>query len=164
MQDDTNSKPFNRLVGTWITEATHPLMPGVVVHGTAVIEWLEGGHFLINRAHTDHPDFPDAISISGNTNHDRVDGETGKISESAELQSMQMRMHYYDDRGVFRDGETTLDDLVWRITIIAKGFSQRFEGTLTENDTVIDGLWQLREDDVHWKDDLKITYRLRLPA
>lgn len=25
--------PLRRLVGTWTTEATHPAMPGVVVHG-----------------------------------------------------------------------------------------------------------------------------------
>src|SRR5688572_13986010 len=45
---------FNRLLGTWKLEATHPAMPGVVVSGTAVIEWLEGEQFLIQRSLTDH--------------------------------------------------------------------------------------------------------------
>src|SRR5690349_6042430 len=31
-------KSLNRLVGTWTTEATHPMFPGVTVRGTAVIE------------------------------------------------------------------------------------------------------------------------------
>ena len=30
---------LDRLVGTWSTDATHPEVPGVVVHGTVVIEW-----------------------------------------------------------------------------------------------------------------------------
>ncbi|MEX2282595.1 MAG: hypothetical protein WEE89_08930 [Gemmatimonadota bacterium] len=30
--------PLDRLVGMWATEATHPAMPGVIVHGTVVIE------------------------------------------------------------------------------------------------------------------------------
>jgi hypothetical protein len=54
---------FNRLVGTWITAATHPALPDLVVHGTVVIEWLEGQRFLIHRARTEHPDFPESISI-----------------------------------------------------------------------------------------------------
>src|SRR5829696_6619259 len=83
---------LNRLVGVWTTEATHPAMPGTVVRGTAIIEWLEGGRFLIHRARTDHPDFPDSISIVG--------------------------------------------------------------------DTIV-GTWQLCSEDIHWEDDVQITYRRR---
>ena len=66
-------EPLNRLRGTWTTDATHPALPGVLVHGTDVIEWLEGERFLIHRARTDHPDFLDSISIVGITGRDRVD-------------------------------------------------------------------------------------------
>jgi hypothetical protein len=65
MNPDSNSGSLGRLVGTWTTAATHPAVPGVVVHGTAVIEWLEGERFLMHRARTDHPDFPDALSVIG---------------------------------------------------------------------------------------------------
>ena len=65
-------QPLNRLVGNWVTEATHPALPGAVVRGTAAIEWLEGQRFLVVRSHNDHPDFPDAISIIGFTDVDRV--------------------------------------------------------------------------------------------
>jgi len=41
--------PLARLVGTWTTEATHPAVPGVVVHSTVVIEWLEGQRFPAAR-------------------------------------------------------------------------------------------------------------------
>jgi hypothetical protein len=77
---------FGMLLGEWATEATHPAMPGVVVRGTASFEWLEGERFLIVRARTDHPQFPDSVSVISDT-----DG---------------MRMHYFDSRGVshLRDG------------------------------------------------------------
>jgi len=44
----------NRGTAAWATEATHPALPGVVVHGSAIIEWLEGERFLIQRARSDH--------------------------------------------------------------------------------------------------------------
>jgi hypothetical protein len=55
------------LVGEWTTESTHPALPGTVVHGQATFEWLEGERFLIWRERADHPDFPDAIVIIGDT-------------------------------------------------------------------------------------------------
>ena len=61
-----------RLVGEWTTEATHPGVPGTVVHGTARVEWLEGQQFLILRSRSDHPDFPDSISIIGDTDEKRA--------------------------------------------------------------------------------------------
>jgi len=146
-------EPLGRLVGTWTTEATHPAMPGVVVRGTAVVEWLEGERFLILRARTDHPDFPDSISIIGFTDHDRV------ADAPAPNGKTQLTMHYYDSRGVFRACDAAVDDKSWRIERIAAGFSQRFTGTFEDGFRTIVGVWQLREDDVHWKDDLRITYR-----
>jgi hypothetical protein len=42
-------QPFDALIGTWSTEATHPLFDGVVPDVT--FEWVEGGHFLVERSH-----------------------------------------------------------------------------------------------------------------
>lgn len=58
MKSDPRRDPLKRLVGTWTTEATHPAMPGVVVHGTAVAEWLEGERLLILRARNRSPRIP----------------------------------------------------------------------------------------------------------
>ena len=41
-----------KLIGEWTTEATHPEVPGTVVHGTARVEWLEG------ERHDTVPDLP----------------------------------------------------------------------------------------------------------
>ena len=71
-----------RLVGAWTSEATHPAVPGTVVLGTAGVEWLEGERLLIWRARVDHPDFPDSLSVLGDT-----DG---------------LCWHYFDSRGVHR--------------------------------------------------------------
>ena len=60
-------KPLNRLVGTWKTEATHPAMPGALVAGTAVIEWLDGERFLTQRARSENPAFPSSTSSRGNS-------------------------------------------------------------------------------------------------
>jgi hypothetical protein len=150
-------EPLNRLVGTWTTDATHPELPGIVVRGTAVIEWLEGERFLIHRAGTDHPDFPDAISIIGITERDRVSDAPG--DESAAATESRLCMHYFDSRGVFRVYEVSIDDRAWRLWRDAPGFSQRFTGTFADGGDTIIGRWQLCRDDTHWHDDLQITYR-----
>src|SRR5262245_43597136 len=93
-------EPLNRLIGSWTTEATHTAMPGLVVRGTVSIEWLEGEQFLIHRARTDHPKFPDSISVIGFNDEDRVDDQSGEIRPNDANQ--QMKMQYSDSRGVFR--------------------------------------------------------------
>jgi hypothetical protein len=150
-------EPLNRLVGMWTTQATHPAVPGVVVHGTVILEWLEGERFLIHRARTDHPDFPDAISIIGLTERDRIDSVTGTASAYGDMS--QLHMHYFDSRGVCRIYEASIDDASWLLWRDVPGFSQRFTGTLTDGGNTIVGRWQLCHDDVHWNDDLEITYR-----
>jgi hypothetical protein len=159
MTADAALKPLSGLVGTWTTEATHPTVPGVVVHGSAIIEWLEGERFLIHRARTDHPDFPDSLSILGFTDVDRVERAGGVDPASAA--GPQLRMHYFDSRGVFRIYDVSIDDESWQIWRNAPGFSQRFSGVFTDsNDTVV-GRWQLRRDEQLWDDDLEIAYRRR---
>ena len=131
---------LGRLLGTWETEATHPMMPGVVVHGTAVVEWLEGERFLIHRAKNDHPDFPDSISVIGVTEGDGL------------------HMHYYDSRGVFRDYGASIDEQAWKFWRETQDFGQRFEGKFADGGDRIDGLVRMIYDG-EWKDDLAIVYR-----
>lgn len=153
---DPTLVPLGKLVGAWTTEATHPALPGLVVHGTASIEWLEGERFLLIRARVDHPDFPDSLMVIGNFDQDRADDATGSV---ADARGPSMRMHYFDSRGVFRLFEASIDESSWRFWRNAPGFSQRFTGTFADGGDTIVGLSQLRRDDVHWADDLAITYR-----
>ncbi len=131
---------FDAFVGEWTTEATHPAVPGTVVRGEAVFEWLEGERFLINRARNDHPDFPDSISVIG-------------------LVEARIAMYYFDSRGVHRVYEMSLSEGVWKLWRDAPEFSQRFTGTFAEDGNTITGLFKLSRDDSTWDDDLEITYR-----
>jgi hypothetical protein len=133
-----------RLVGAWTTEAAHPAVPGTIVTGTADIQWLEGERFLIFRAHNDHPDFPDSISIIGDT-----DG---------------LRWHYFDSRGVHRIYSFRVTDGSWEISRDAAGrdsaaFSQRLTVTFEDDDDTMEGRSKISYDNETWQDDLQITYR-----
>ena len=148
---------LTRLVGTWTTEATHPAMPGVIVHGSATFEWLEGQRFLLSRARTDHPKFPDSLCVIGRMGQDRVGGADGSVQTNADEAPIQM--HYFDSRGVFRIYDVSMDDSTWRWWRNAPGFSQRFVGLISADGNTINGSSELCRDDVHWADDLQITYR-----
>src|SRR5437763_3988023 len=63
-EQDPLLERFEALIGTWATEATHPLVD-VVVSGSIMFEWLEGGRFLIQRSRNEHELFPDAICVIG---------------------------------------------------------------------------------------------------
>jgi hypothetical protein len=162
-KDLTNREPdlerLDRLVGNWTTEATHPAVPGLVVRGTVAVEWLEGERFLIHRARTDHPDFPDSISIIGFIDRDRAGDSSGSAPAAADQRDLSM--DYYDSRGVFRLFSAGIDDESWRFWRNAPGFSQRFTGKFADGGDTIVGVTQLCQDDIHWNDDLRITYRRR---
>jgi hypothetical protein len=140
-----------RLVGSWTTEATHPAVPGTTVSGAAEVRWLEGERFVIFRSRNDHPDFPDSISIIGDT-----DG---------------LRWHYFDSRGVHRVYEFRVTDDGWEIARDAAGgdepeigraapaFSQRIIVTFEDDDNTMAGRSKISFDNETWQDDLQITYR-----
>ena len=86
---------WQRLAGTWATEATHPALPGTVVTGQATFEWLEDQRFLIQRSHYDHPAIPDAIAVTG-----IIDGKPS--------------MHSFDPRGVHRVFAVEITADTWR--------------------------------------------------
>jgi hypothetical protein len=115
------------------------MYPSTVVHGHSSFEWLQGERLLIVRARSDHPDFPDSISIIGDTEG--------------------LRMHYFDSRGVHRVYEVSVSDEALEFSRDAPGFSQRFTGTFEDGGNTIRGLWKLSRDDTTWEDDLQITHR-----
>jgi hypothetical protein len=133
--------PFDALVGTWATEATHPIFDGVVP-GSVTFEWLEGGRFVVQRSHYDHELIPDAIAIIGAP-------ETGD----------GLVMEYFDSRGVRRTYGISLQDGVMRYWRDAPGFDQRFTATLGPDG--FEGQGELAETPGEWRDDLKVIYRRR---
>jgi len=133
--------PFDALIGSWCTEATHPLLDGVV-QGRITFEWLEGGRFLIQRSRNDHELFPDAICVIGPP--EAGDG---------------LLMEYFDSHGMRRTYGISLDAGVLRMWRDHPGFDQRFSATLGPD--VFEGQWQLAETPGDWKDDLNVSYRRR---
>jgi hypothetical protein len=138
---DPALEPFDALVGTWDTEATHPLIDAVVP-GRITFEWLEGGHYLIQRSQNDHELLPDAITVIG-----------------APEEGAGLVMEYFDSRGVRRTYGISLEDGVLRIWRDAPAFDQRYSATLA--DDTFEGQYQLAESPGDWKDDLNVTYRRR---
>jgi hypothetical protein len=132
---------FDKLIGSWATEATHPQFDGVVP-GSTTFEWLDGGHFIIERSQNDHELFPNAISIIG-----APEAGGGLV------------MEYFDSRGVRRTYGVSLEDGMLRIWRNDPTFAQRFSATLGRES--FEGYWQLARTPGDWQDDLKVSYRRR---
>jgi hypothetical protein len=140
-QRDPALEPFDALVGEWDTEATHPSVEGSVP-GSTTFEWLEGGHFLVQRSRTHHEPFPDGISVIG-------------APESGD----GLVMEYFDSRGVRRTYGVSIENGTLRIWRDDPDFAQRFRAVLGRD--AFDGLWQLARTPGDWKDDLAIAFRRR---
>ena len=138
---DRALEPFDALAGSWDTEAKH-VDVDEVVHGTTTFEWLDGGHYLVQRSHVDHALFPDAICVIGAP-------ETGD----------GLVMEWFDSRGVRRTYGTSLEDGVWRLWREAPGFDQRFSAALGRDS--FEGLFELARTPGDWQEDMRVTYRRR---
>ena len=137
---DPGMEPFEALIGTWETEATHPEFDGGAVKGRVTFEWLEGGHYLLQRSWADHALFPDGLCVIGPP--EAGDG---------------LKLEYFDSRGVRRTYDVSLEDGVLRWWRDAPGFDQRIVGTLHPEEWVF--LCQVAETPGEWKDDLRAVYR-----
>ena len=138
---DPALEPFDALIGSWATEATHPKLDDAVP-GSTTFEWLEGGHFLVQRIRNAHELFPDAVCVIG-----APEAGDGLV------------MEYFDSRGVRRTYGVSLDDGVLRIWRDAPEFEQRYSATLGRES--FEGLWQLARAPGEWEDDLRVGYRRR---
>ena len=132
---------FDVVIGTWDTEATHPMLD-VVVPGVSTFEWLEGGRFLVQRSSNEHAQFPDAIWVTG-----APETGDGLVTE------------YFDSRGVRRTYRASLDDGVLRLRREQPGFDQRFSAVLGR--ARFEGMWELAETPGDWRGDLRVAYRRR---
>jgi hypothetical protein len=135
---DSALAPFEVLIGTWETEATHP-MTDAVVPGTVTFEWLSGQRFIVQRSHNEHEQFPDAICVIGHP-----EAGAGLV------------MEYFDSRGVRRTYGISFDRSELRMWREEPNFSQRFAATVASDRFV--GQWQLARTRGDWKDDLRVLY------
>jgi hypothetical protein len=144
-------RALQALVGEWDIEATHPLVPGVTVSGKAIFEWIDGERFLLMKSWNDHPDFPNATSILGDTSTERADAGEGPDDP--------LRMFYFDSRGVHRVYDIRLTSKTWEWSLDAEGFWQRFTGTFNDGGNTISGQGELCRDGKTWEPDIRMSYR-----
>ena len=136
-----------RFAGDWTYEMTHQALPGSVILGRSSFELLEGGKFLVQREQVEHPEFPgSSLAVIGGGDDD------------------ELRMHYFDSRGVVRIFELTIDGHVWTFLRDKPDFSpldfyQRLTWTMREDRQAITCLGEVSEDGEKWEDDIHITYR-----
>jgi hypothetical protein len=131
-------EPF---IGAWTTAGSHSMMPGIALHGRTIFEWHEGGAFLCVRSDIDEPGIPSAIALIGSDND-----------------SEAFTMLYFDERGVSRRFDVTVDGPVLQWWRTAPGFSQRYVLTLAPDGETLRGVSSLSRDDVSWEQDLELRY------
>jgi hypothetical protein len=139
--DHPEFQGWERLLGSWSVEASHPLLPGEEIRGLTAFEWLADQHFLLQRSHYEHPEIPDAVMVTG-----ILDGAPA--------------MHYFDPRGKHRTFAVSLTADGWRYWNDDPSFAQRFTGTFGPDESTISGRAERSEDGgATWVLDLEIAYR-----
>ena len=142
-ENEPDLRPFEALIGTWVTEATHPHLDGVAP-GSATFEWLDGGRFLIQRTSYEVAAIPNAISVIG----------PPEVGDG-------LVMEYFDSRGVRRTYRTSIEDGVWRWWRHVPDFAQRFTAVLAAD--AFQGHGELARTPGDWNDDLDVSYRRLQP-
>lgn len=135
-------KPLEVLVGVWKTEGSHGLLPGVTLQGKASFEWIENGAFLLMRSEIlNDLRVPNGIAIFG----------------SDDVQHKFFAL-YFDERGVSRGLEVSIEKNVIKWWRNQSGFSQRTTNTISSDGNSIVSKGELSKDGVNWEKDLEMTY------
>ncbi|MGH7175012.1 MAG: hypothetical protein ACREGR_01470 [Minisyncoccia bacterium] len=132
---------FKVLVGEWSTEGTHPYVPNETLHGTVIIEWTEGGAFLMTHSHVEDERFPDGVAIFGS---DDASGE--------------FFMLYFDERGVSRKYEVSFKMNTLTYWRDEPSFSQRMVLSISPDHQTIFSKGEMNRDGKGWEPDLQLTY------
>ena len=131
------------LVGDWDTVGTHGMIPGTTLHGRTSFAWDESGWLLrmTSRIRED-VGIPPGVAMIGS------DDELGTYV-----------MVYYDQRGVSRLYQASMQGDVLRWWLEASSFSQRYTLTIQEDRRTMVGKGELSKDGASWEKDLDLTYR-----
>ena len=138
--------PLEPLAGEWEVEIrwspkTHALVGGPpAVRSRNRFEWIENGRFLVLRQGGDDGP-PQATLAMG-----RDDG------------GEEYCVLYADARGVSRVYRMSFHDRIWRMWRDAPGFSQRFEGRLSDDGRTLEAHWDKSIDGHTWERDFDLTY------
>jgi uncharacterized protein YndB with AHSA1/START domain len=132
------------LVGDWNMELSNAAFlpnPSDTVNGIVSFEWVEAGAFLVMRIGDKPPSPPQAVWLIGR-------------DESLP----DYKVLYFDSRKVSRIYEMSFADGVWQMWRDAPGFSQRFQGTFSDDGNTITAYWEKSFDGSKWEHDFDLTY------
>ena len=138
---NSSLKPLEILIGNWKTVGTHPFLPNAELHGSVTFEWLEGGAFLKMSFTINHPEIPDGLALFGSD-----DG------------SGQIFMLYFDERGVSRKYDCSVEGNQCKWWRDDPKFSQRFTVVIEDNGNKMVGKGEMRREGSGWEEDLGLTY------
>ena len=142
----TALSPLEVLFGRWDVQIrwspkTHEMVGGpITVHASAQFDWIEDGHFLIQRQGANGGPSEARLLMGG-------DDTSGEFS-----------VLYGDGRGVSRVYQMSFGDRVWRMWRNAPGFNQRFEGRLSTDGRTIEAHWEKSTTGDTWEHDFDLTY------
>jgi hypothetical protein len=145
-----NNEQLAPLIGEWSLAV---VMPGEVrpdelpdIGARARFEWMGDKAFVVERWTIPVPEAPDGLAVIG------WDEGRGTFLQ-----------HHFDDRGVARVYEMTLDGRVWKLARTKPDFSpfefsQRFTGTFSADGKTIDAIWEIADDHKTWRKDFDLIY------
>jgi|SRR5579872_1230413 len=137
-------KELEPLIGDWTMELSNASFlpdPSAIIRVTSRFEWIEDGDFLINHQGDKKGGEPHATWLI-----------------SRDESSPDYTAFYFDDRQVSRVYGMSFGKGVWKLWRNAPGFSQRFEGKLSEDGNTLRAFWENSVDDKLWKHDFDLKY------
>jgi hypothetical protein len=133
---------FEPIIGVWNTEGTHGMIPDTTLHGRTSFSWHESGAFILMRSNIEEDiGIPEGIAIIGS------DDTLGKYV-----------MIYYDERGVSRNYDVSIQGSVLKWRRDAPDISQRYSLTISDDQQTMIGKGELSRDGSTWEKDLDLTY------
>jgi hypothetical protein len=133
--------PLVFLIGKWRVEMRHVAIPKLLTWEDS-FEWVADSFIIWHWQGKD--EVPKATSIIG-----RNENKTGNV----------YTMLYFDSRGVSRIMEMSFENGIWRHLRLDSDFSQRFEGIVNKDGSVIKGKGEASKNGGKtWVHDFSITY------
>src|SRR5690348_9488947 len=130
-------KHLEFLVGNWEMELSNAAFlpnPSDTVKGQVSFEWLENGAFFVMRM-----------------------GDNAIWLISRDDSNPDYKVFYYDARKVSRIYEMSFNTGVWKLWRNAPGFSQRFEGKVSDDGKIITAYWEKSFDGKKWEHDFDVA-------
>ena len=133
-----------RLLGAW--EVSVESGCEGVSAGLASFEWVPGRQFILHRWTLDRHDAADGVALIG-----------------ADASGQGYLLHSFDSHGVAQVFWMEFEDGTWSLERTVGDFSplvlaRRFRASMSDDGTVIDGVWESSPDAVTWTHESAVSY------